>query len=94
MAQTTEQMLKQLTRSVNTLLLKLNEQGTKLAAIESAMSEASPRITVKNASLLMGCSVDKIYKMIDRGDITTAVKQNGCTRISYKEIEKYVPVKL
>lgn len=97
MAQTPEQMLRQLSKTVNMLLTKTIEQANEIADIKNALvgqAQKDRRVTIREASQLMQCSVRKVYKMIDNATITTASKENGCIRVSLSEITKYIPATL
>ena len=93
MALTAEQQINRMARNIKTLLEMINQQAEELSAIKSAIFAdkqlRDKRISVKEASVLLGCTPSRIYRLVREGMITTACKgeRDTITRMSRKEVE-------
>lgn len=94
MKPTPEQQLSRLSRTMNTMLEKINSQAAQLDAIEQAIS-ADLRlrdriICVSDACAILNKKKTYVHELIKQGRITSAHKQGRKYYMSKKEVESLI----
>ena len=94
MALSAEQQLSRLSRTVNVLLDKINQQAAQLDTIEQAIS-ADLRlrdriICVSDACAILNKKKTYVHELIKQGRITSAHKQGRKYYMSKKEVESLI----
>lgn len=94
MKPTPEQQLSRLSRTMNTMLEKINSQAAQLDAIEQAISAdlrlRDRLISVNDACTILNRKKTYVHQLIQQGRITSAHKKGRKYYMSKKEVESLI----